>query len=38
MGGAVAAIEAGFYQDEIHEAAYRDPARDRGRLDGWSSA
>ena len=23
MGGAVAAIEAGFYQDEIHEAAYR---------------
>ena len=22
MGGAVAAIEAGFYQDEIHEAAY----------------
>jgi len=23
MGGAVAAIEAGFYQDEIHEAAFR---------------
>jgi len=23
MGGAVAAIEAGFYQDEIHDAAYR---------------
>jgi methylmalonyl-CoA mutase N-terminal domain/subunit len=23
MGGAVAAIERGFYQDEIHEAAYR---------------
>jgi methylmalonyl-CoA mutase, N-terminal domain len=23
MGGAVAAIEAGYYQDEIHEAAYR---------------
>ena len=23
MGGAVAAIESGFYQDEIHEAAYR---------------
>jgi methylmalonyl-CoA mutase N-terminal domain/subunit len=23
MGGAVAAIEQGFYQDEIHEAAYR---------------
>src|SRR6266702_1411296 len=23
MGGAVAAIEAGFFQDEIHEAAYR---------------
>ena len=23
MGGAVPAIEAGFYQDEIHEAAYR---------------
>jgi methylmalonyl-CoA mutase N-terminal domain/subunit len=23
MGGAVAAIEKGFYQDEIHEAAYR---------------
>jgi methylmalonyl-CoA mutase N-terminal domain/subunit len=23
MGGAVAAIELGFYQDEIHEAAYR---------------
>ncbi|HSJ52006.1 MAG TPA: methylmalonyl-CoA mutase family protein [Actinomycetota bacterium] len=23
LGGAVAAIEAGFYQDEIHEAAYR---------------
>jgi methylmalonyl-CoA mutase N-terminal domain/subunit len=23
FGGAVAAIEAGFYQDEIHEAAYR---------------
>jgi methylmalonyl-CoA mutase N-terminal domain/subunit len=23
MGGAVAAIEAGFYQDEIHESAYR---------------
>ncbi|MCI0637098.1 MAG: methylmalonyl-CoA mutase family protein [Actinobacteria bacterium] len=23
MGGAVSAIEAGFYQDEIHEAAYR---------------
>ena len=23
MGGAVRAIEAGFYQDEIHEAAFR---------------
>ncbi len=23
MGGAVAAIEAGYYQDEIHEAAFR---------------
>ncbi len=23
LGGAVAAIEAGFYQDEIHESAYR---------------
>jgi methylmalonyl-CoA mutase N-terminal domain/subunit len=23
MGGAVAAIEAGFYQDEIHESAFR---------------
>ena len=23
MGGAVAAIEAGFYQDQIHEAAFR---------------
>jgi len=23
MGGAVAAIEAGFYQDEIHDSAYR---------------
>jgi len=23
MGGAVAAIEQGFYQDEIHEAAFR---------------
>jgi methylmalonyl-CoA mutase, N-terminal domain len=23
LGGAVAAIEAGYYQDEIHEAAYR---------------
>jgi methylmalonyl-CoA mutase N-terminal domain/subunit len=23
VGGAVAAIEAGFYQDEIHEAAFR---------------
>jgi methylmalonyl-CoA mutase N-terminal domain/subunit len=23
MGGAVAAIEAGFYQDEIHEAAFK---------------
>ena len=23
MGGAVAAIEAGYYQDEIHDAAYR---------------
>lgn len=23
MGGAVAAIEAGFYQDEIHDAAYK---------------
>ena len=29
MGGAVAAIEAGFYQDEIHEAAFRDPAGHR---------
>ena len=34
MGGAVAAIEAGFYQDEIHEAAFRDPAGDRDRRAG----
>ena len=29
MGGAVAAIEAGFYQDEIHEAAFRIQQGDR---------
>ena len=31
MGGAVAAIEAGFYQDEIHEAAFRIQRGDRDR-------
>ena len=29
MGGAVAAIERGFYQDEIHEAAFRIQQGDR---------
>ena len=37
MGGAVAAIEAGFYQDEIHEAAFRIQQGDRRRASGWWS-
>ena len=36
MGGAVAAIETGFYQDEIHEAAYRIQQGSRPRNESWS--
>ena len=38
LGGAVAAIEQGFFQREIEDAAYARPARDRGRASAWSSA
>ena len=34
MGGAVAAIEQGFYQDEIHEAAFRIQQAHRARRSG----
>ena len=38
MGGAVAAIEAGFYQDEIHEAAFRiqRAIEDGDRASSWA--
>ena len=35
-GGAVAAIEAGLYQDEIHEAAFGSSGGSKRVIESWS--